>query len=129
MPNYTVKFECHNAFHVLGDWSREGRQYDVVILDPPAFTKSRGTVNSAIRGYKEINLRGLKMVKPGGYFATCSCSHYMNEEQLKKTVLEAAHDARRTLRQIEVRTQSSDHPILWNSDESYYLKFFIFQVV
>ena len=72
---------------------------------------------------------GLKMVKPGGYFATCSCSHYMSEEQLKKTVLEAAHDARRTLRQIEVRTQSSDHPILWNSDESYYLKFFIFQVV
>ena len=75
-------------------------------LDPPAFTKSRNTVNAAIRGYKEINLRGLKMVKPGGYFATCSCSHYMSEEQLKKTVLEAAHDARRTLRQIEVRTQS-----------------------
>ena len=124
-----VKFECHNAFDVLGDWSREGRQFDVVILDPPAFTKSRNTVKSAIRGYKEINLRGLKMVKPGGYFATCSCSHYMSEEQLKKTVLEAAHDARRTLRQIEVRTQSSDHPILWNSDESYYLKFFIFQVV
>ena len=69
------------------------------------------------------------MVKPGGYFATCSCSHYMNEEQLKKTVLEAAHDVRRTLRQVEIRTQSSDHPILWNSDESYYLKFFIFQVV
>ena len=124
-----VKFECHNAFDVLGTWSREGKQYDVVILDPPAFTKSRGTVNAAIRGYKEINLRGLKMVKPGGYFATCSCSHYMSEEQLKKTVLEAAHDARRTLRQIEVRTQSCDHPILWNSDESYYLKFFIFQVV
>ena len=124
-----VKFECHNAFDVLGTWSREGKQYDVVILDPPAFTKSRETVNAAIRGYKEINLRGLKMVKPGGYFATCSCSHYMSEEQLKKTVLEAAHDARRTLRQIEVRTQSCDHPILWNSDESYYLKFFIFQVV
>lgn len=123
-----VKFECHNAFNVLGDWSREGREFDVVILDPPAFTKSRNTVNSAIRGYKEINLRGLKMVKKGGYFATCSCSHYMTEELLKKTVAEAAHDARRTLRQIECRTQSSDHPILWNSDESYYLKFFIFQV-
>lgn len=68
------------------------------------------------------------MVKEGGYFATCSCSHYMDEEQLKKTVAEAAHDARKTLRQIEVRTQSADHPILWNSDESYYLKFFIFQV-
>lgn len=124
-----VKFECHNAFDVLGDWSREGKQFDVVILDPPAFTKSRNTIKSAIRGYKEINLRGLKMVKSGGYFATCSCSHYMSEEQLKKTVQEAAHDARRTLRQVEIRTQSADHPILWNSDESYYLKFFIFQVV
>ena len=123
-----VKFEKHNAFDVLGDWSREGKQFDVVILDPPAFTKSRNTVKQAIRGYKEINLRGIKMVKEGGYFATCSCSHYMDEEQLKKTVAEAAHDARRTLRQIEVRTQSADHPILWNSDESYYLKFFIFQV-
>ncbi|MGL5616934.1 MAG: class I SAM-dependent rRNA methyltransferase [Sarcina sp.] len=124
-----VKFECHNAFNVLGDWSREGKEFDVVILDPPAFTKSRNTINSAIRGYKEINLRGIKMVKSGGYFATCSCSHYMSEELLKKTVAEAAHDARKTLRQIECRTQSSDHPILWNSDESYYLKFFIFQVV
>lgn len=123
-----VRFECHNAFDVLGEWSREGREYDVVILDPPAFTKSRNTINQAIRGYKEINLRGLKMVKKGSYFATCSCSHYMSEEQLKKTVLEAAHDARKTLRQVEIRTQSSDHPILWNSDESYYLKFFIFQV-
>lgn len=125
----TVKFECHNAFEVLGDWSREGREFDVVILDPPAFTKSRNTVNSAIRGYKEINLRGIKMVKKGGYFATCSCSHYMTEELLKKTVNEAAHDARRTLRQVEIRTQSCDHPILWNSDESYYLKFFVFQVI
>ena len=123
-----VRFERPNAFDVLGEWSREGREYDVVILDPPAFTKSRNTINQAIRGYKEINLRGLKMVKKGGYFATCSCSHYMSEEQLKKTVLEAAHDARKTLRQVEIRTQSSDHPILWNSDESYYLKFFIFQV-
>ncbi len=125
----TVKFECHNAFDVLGEWSREGREFDVVILDPPAFTKSKDTIKQAIRGYKEINLRGIKMVKKGGYFATCSCSHYMSEEQLKKTVCEAAHDARRTLRQIEVRTQSCDHPILWNSDESFYLKFFIFQVV
>ena len=114
---------------MLGEWSREGREFDVVILDPPAFTKSKNTIKQAIRGYKEINLRGIKMVKRGGYFATCSCSHYMSEEQLKKTVCEAAHDARRTLRQIEVRTQSCDHPILWNSDESFYLKFFIFQVV
>ncbi|MFR4997480.1 MAG: class I SAM-dependent rRNA methyltransferase [Clostridium paraputrificum] len=124
-----VKFECHNAFDVLSSWSKEGKQFDVVILDPPAFTKSRNTINGAKRGYKEINLRGLKMVKPGGYFITCSCSHYMSEDLLKSTINEAAHDARRILRQVEFRTQSADHPILWNSDESYYLKFFIFQVV
>ncbi|ENZ00419.1 hypothetical protein HMPREF1092_02585 [Clostridium thermobutyricum] len=125
----TVKFECHNAFDVLADWSREGIKFDVVILDPPAFTKSRGTINGAKRGYKEINLRGIKMVKEGGYFVTCSCSHYMAEDLLRKTIAEAAHDAHRSLRQIEFRTQSCDHPILWNSDESYYLKFFVFQVV
>ncbi|WP_143317836.1 class I SAM-dependent rRNA methyltransferase [Clostridium sp. HBUAS56017] len=125
----TVKFECHNAFDVLSTWSKEGRKFDVVILDPPAFTKSRNTINGAKRGYKEINLRGLKMVKPGGYFVTCSCSHYMSEDLLKSTINEAAHDAHRILRQVEFRTQSADHPILWNSDESYYLKFFVFQVV
>ncbi|WP_297631573.1 class I SAM-dependent rRNA methyltransferase [uncultured Clostridium sp.] len=125
----TVKFECHNAFDVLADWSREGRKFDVVILDPPAFTKSRGTVKGATRGYKEINLRGIKMVKEGGFFVTCSCSHYMAEDLLRKTIADAAHDAHRSLRQIEFRTQSCDHPILWNSDESYYLKFFVFQVV
>ena len=124
-----VKFECHNAFDVLPAWSKEGREFDVVILDPPAFTKSRNTINGAKRGYKEINLRGLKMVKSGGYFVTCSCSHYMSEELLKATINEAAHDARRILRQVEFRTQSADHPILWNSDESYYLKFFVFQVI
>lgn len=123
-----VKFECHNAFDVLPQWSREGRQFDVVILDPPAFTKSRNAVKGATRGYKEINLRGLKMVKPGGYFVTCSCSHYMKEDLLKKTIADAAVDAKRYLRQVEFRTQSCDHPILWNSDESYYLKFFVFQV-
>ncbi|MBX7313169.1 class I SAM-dependent rRNA methyltransferase [Clostridium chauvoei] len=125
----TVKFECHNAFDVLPTWSKEGRKFDVVILDPPAFTKSRNSINGAKRGYKEINLRGLRMVKEGGYFITCSCSHYMNEELLRQTIAEAARDAHKTLIQIECRTQSSDHPILWNSDESYYLKFFIFQVV
>lgn len=124
-----VKFECHNAFDVLPKWSKEGRQFDVVILDPPAFTKSRNTINNAKRGYREINLRGIKMVAPFGYFVTCSCSHYMSEELLKTTIREAAHDAHRTLRQVEFRTQSADHPILWNSDESYYLKFFIFQVI
>lgn len=124
-----VKFECHNAFNVLSDWSKEGKQFDVVILDPPAFTKSKNTIKGALRGYKEINLRGLKMVKSGGYFVTCSCSHYFSEELMRKTIAEAAGDARKTLRQVEFRTQSADHPILWSSDESYYLKFFVFQVV
>lgn len=124
-----VKFECHNAFDVLPQWVKEGRKYDVVILDPPAFTKSRSTINSAVRGYKEINLRGIKMVKPGGFLITCSCSHFMNPDLFKDTIADAAKDARRMLRQVEFRTQASDHPILWNSDESYYLKFYIFQVV
>ena len=98
----TVKFECHNAFDVLPQWAKEGRQFDVVILDPPAFTKSRNTVNGAKRGYKEINLRGLKMVKPYGYFVTCSCSHFMREDLLKATIMEAAMDARRSIRQVEL---------------------------
>lgn len=124
-----VKFECHNAFDVLPQWSREGRKFDVVILDPPAFTKSKSTVSGAKRGYKEINLRGLRMVRPGGYFVTCSCSHFMTPELLKSTIMEASRDAKRLLRQVEFRTQGADHPILWNSDESYYLKFYIFQVI
>jgi 23S rRNA (cytosine1962-C5)-methyltransferase len=124
-----VKFECHNAFDVLNQWVKEGRQYDVVILDPPAFTKSRSTIDSAVRGYKEINLRGLKLVKRGGFFITCSCSHFMNPELFSRTIFDASKDARKTLRQIEFKTQAPDHPILWNSDESYYLKFYIFQVI
>ena len=125
----TVKFECHNAFDILREWSRDKREYDVVILDPPAFTKSRSTVDGATRGYKEINLRGMKLVKPGGYLITCSCSHFMKPDLFKETIADAARDAKRTLRQVEFRTQSADHPILWNSDESYYLKFYVFQVV
>lgn len=125
----TVKFECHNAFNILPDWSKEGRNFDVVILDPPAFTKSRETIKGATRGYKEINLRGIKMVRRGGYLVTCSCSHFMEESLLRQTIVEAARDAHRTLRQVEFKTQAPDHPILMSSDESYYLKFFIFQVV
>lgn len=124
-----VKFECHNAFNILPDWSKEGRNFDVVILDPPAFTKSRETIKGATRGYKEINLRGIKMVRRGGYLVTCSCSHFMEESLLRQTIVEAARDAHRTLRQVEFKTQAPDHPILMSSDESYYLKFFIFQVV
>lgn len=124
-----VKFECHNAFDLLRQWSDEGKQYDVVILDPPAFTKSRGTIKNASKGYKEINLRGIKLVKKGGFLVTCSCSHFMNPELFKETIAAAAKDAGRLLRQVEFRTQAPDHPILWASDESYYLKFYIFQVV
>jgi 23S rRNA (cytosine1962-C5)-methyltransferase len=124
-----AKFECHNAFDLLPLWSKEGKSFDVVILDPPAFTKSRDTINGAVRGYKEINLRGIKMVKKGGYLATCSCSHFMSSELLQETIADAAKDAKRSLRQIEMRTQAADHPILLNSEESFYLKFFIFQVI
>jgi 23S rRNA (cytosine1962-C5)-methyltransferase len=124
-----VTFECHNAFDVLPEWSKEGRKFDVVILDPPAFTKARGTVNSAVRGYKEINLRGLKLVKPHGFLVTCSCSHFMTSELLQSTIFDAALDAHRMLRQVESRTQAADHPILLNSDESFYLKFYIYQVI
>lgn len=127
--SHIVKFECHNAFDVLHEWAKEGRKYDVVILDPPAFTKSKSTVKSAVRGYKEINLRGIKMVKQGGFLVTCSCSHFMDPQLFSETIKDAAKDARRMLRQVEFRTQACDHPILWNSDESYYLKFYIFQVV
>ena len=100
-----------------------------MILDPPAFTKSREATKNAIKGYREINIKGLKLVKDGGYLATCSCSHFMTQELLAKTVREAARSAHKRLRQVEFRTQSPDHPILWAADESYYLKFFIFQVV
>lgn len=124
-----VKFQCHNAFDILTEWSKEGKKFDVVILDPPAFTKSRDSVKGATRGYKDINLRGLRMVKSGGFFVTCSCSHFMKEDLFKQTIADAAKDAKRILRQVEFRTQAADHPILWNSDESYYLKFYIFQVV
>ena len=100
-----------------------------VILDPPAFTKSREATKNAIKGYREINMKGMKLVKDGGYLATCSCSHFMTQELLAKTVKEAAKAVHKRLRQVEFRTQSPDHPILWAADESYYLKFFVFQVV
>ncbi len=124
----TVRFEAHNAFDLLPEWSREGRKFDVVILDPPAFTKSRGSIEGAKRGYREINLRGINLVEREGYLITCSCSHFMKEEVLRKTIAEAAAASGRQLRQVEFRTQSSDHPILLSLEETYYLKFFIFQV-
>ena len=100
----------------------------MIILDPPAFTKSKNSLKNAIKGYKEINFRALKLIEDGGYLATCSCSHFMTPELFAKTIGEAAKDAKKRLRQVEYRTQAADHPILWAADESYYLKFFIFQV-
>ena len=125
----TVHFREANVLDELPKLAQAGEQYDVVILDPPAFTKSREATKNAIKGYREINMKGLKLVKDGGYLATCSCSHFMTQELLAKTVKEAAKATHKRLRQVEFRTQSPDHPILWAADESYYLKFFIFQVV
>ena len=125
----TVHFRCANVLDELPKLAAAGEKYDVVILDPPAFTKSREATKNAIKGYREINMKGLKLVKDGGYFATCSCSHFMTQELLAKTVKEAAKATHKRLRQVEFRTQAPDHPILWAADESYYLKFYIFQVV
>lgn len=125
----TVHFRCANVLDELPKLAATGEQYDVVILDPPAFTKSREATKNAIKGYREINMKGMKLVKDGGYLATCSCSHFMTQELLAKTIKEAAKATHKRLRQVEFRTQSPDHPILWAADESYYLKFFIFQVV
>ncbi len=125
----TVKFQCADVFELLPELERTGEQYDVVILDPPAFTKSRNSVKNAARGYREINIRGLKLVKDGGYLCTCSCSHFMTPELFTETIAQAARDVHVRLRQVEYRTQAADHPILWAANESYYLKFYIFQVV
>ena len=126
-----VKFLCADVFDLLPKLEAEGEKYDLVILDPPAFTKSRSSVKNAIKGYREINLRGMKLVKDGGYLATCSCSHFMDPELFTKTIREAAANVHKRLRQVEYRTQAADHPILWTGGEqaSYYLKFYIFQVV
>ncbi|MDD7647625.1 MAG: class I SAM-dependent rRNA methyltransferase [Ruminococcus bromii] len=124
----TVEFRCADVFDLLPTLEAEGRQFDVVILDPPAFTKSRNSIKNAVKGYREINLRGMKLVHDGGFLATCSCSHYMNAELFAQTIGQAARNAHCRLRQVEFRTQSPDHPILWSADESYYLKFYIFQV-
>ncbi len=124
----TVRFRAANVLDELPKLYEEGESYDVVILDPPAFTKSREATKNAIKGYREINMKGLKLVRDGGFLATCSCSHFMTEELFKETIMQAARATHKRLRQIEFRTQGPDHPILWAADESYYLKFFIFQV-
>ncbi len=123
-----VKFQCADVFELLPSLEAAGAQYDVVILDPPAFTKSRNSVKNAVKGYREINMRGMKLVRDGGFLATCSCSHFMDYELFTQTIAQAAKSVHCRLRQVEYRTQSADHPILWSAEESYYLKFYIFQV-
>jgi 23S rRNA (cytosine1962-C5)-methyltransferase len=123
-----AKFQCADVFELLPDLESKGEKFDVVILDPPAFTKSRASIKKAVTGYKEINLRGMRLVKDGGYLATCSCSHFMDEELFLKTIADAARDAHKRLKQVEFRQQAADHPILWGGAASYYLKFVIFQV-
>ncbi len=125
-----MEFICTNVFDLLTEMKEEKKcDYDFIILDPPAFTKSSATVKAAYRGYKEINLKAMKLLPRGGYLATCSCSHFMPDELFKKMLCEAATDAGVSLRQIECRQQSADHPVLWNVPETDYLKFYIFQVV
>ncbi len=123
-----VKFETANAFDVLKQWGKEGRNWDVVMLDPPAFTKSRANLQKAITGYKEINLRGMKLVRPGGFLVTSSCTSLVSPELFLQIIEMAAKDARRKVRQVCYQTQSSDHPIIWNMENTQYLKFLIVEL-
>ena len=124
-----VKFICRDVFELLPELEEKGEKFDVVILDPPAFTKSRNSVKNAVKGYREINLRAMKLVRDGGFLATCSCSHFMTYELFTQTIHQAARNVHKRLRQVEYRTQAPDHPILWAAEESYYLKFYVFQGV
>lgn len=119
---------CENAFDVLPVWAKEGKQFDVVILDPPAFTKNRKGIENAVKGYKEINLRGIKMVKPGGFLVTFSCSHFMDVNLFYDTIAAAAADAKRTVREVKFLTQSQDHPIVWGVEETNYLKGLVLEI-
>lgn len=124
----TVSFVCTDVFDLLPELEAKGETFDLVILDPPAFTKSRSSVKNAAKGYREINMRGMKLVKENGYFVTCSCSHFMTPELFAGVLTQAAKSVHKRLKQVEYRTQAPDHPILWTSEESYYLKFYIFQL-
>ncbi len=124
-----VHFLCRDVFELLPELAQQGEQYDVVILDPPAFTKSRNSIKAAARGYKEINLRGMKLVRRGGFLVTCSCSHFMDDLLLEQVIAEAARDAHVRLRLVEKRAQAPDHPVLVGAGTSHYLKFYIYQVL
>ena len=126
--DHIVTFEAMNAFDVLKAWGKEGRKYDVVMLDPPAFTKSRSNIEKAITGYKEINLRGMKLIKNGGFLVTSSCTNLVSPELFLETINMAAKDARKRIRQVTFQTQSSDHPIIWGMENTHYLKFLIVEV-
>ncbi len=122
------KFEAMNAFDVLKNWCKEGREYDVVMLDPPAFTKSRATIQKAVTGYKEINLRGMKLIKDGGFLVTSSCTNLVHPELFLHTIQQAARDAKKKIKQVVFNAQSSDHPIVWGLENTNYLKFLIVEV-
>ena len=126
--DHIVKFEAMNAFDVLKKWGKEGRKYDVVMLDPPAFTKSRNNIDKAVRGYKEINLRGMQMLRNGGFLVTSSCTNLVSPELFLETIQMAAWDAKKRIRQVTYQSQSSDHPIIWGMENTHYLKFLIVEV-
>jgi 23S rRNA (cytosine1962-C5)-methyltransferase len=128
-PIGNVTFRCANAFDMLKEYDQLGRAFDMVILDPPAFAKDRRSIPSALRGYKEINLRALKLIRPGGYLVTCSCSHHISEPLFLATLAQAARDAKRMVCVVERRTQSRDHPILLTVPETLYLKCLITRVM
>ena len=126
--DHIVKFETMNAFDVLKTWGKEGRKYDVVMLDPPAFTKSRNNIDKAVTGYKEINLRGMQMLRNGGFLVTSSCTNLVSPELFLETIQMAAWDAKKRIRQVTYQSQSSDHPIIWGMENTHYLKFLIVEV-
>lgn len=123
------RFECVNAFDVLKNWAKENKQWDVVMLDPPSFTKSRSNIDKAVAGYKEINLRGMKLVKPGGFLVTSSCTNLVQPELFLDIIQMAAKDAKRKIRQVVFNTQSADHPVIRGQENTHYLKFLIVQVL
>lgn len=124
-----VRFARADVLDLLPMLAKQGKQYDLVILDPPAFTKSRKSVKKAMKGYREINMKGMKLIKDGGYLATCSCSHFMTNDLFVKMLAQASSAVHKRLRQVEFNTQAPDHPILWGMEETNYLKFYIFQVL
>jgi 23S rRNA (cytosine1962-C5)-methyltransferase len=126
--DHIVQFEAMNAFDVLKTWGKEGRKYDVVMLDPPAFTKNRSSIEKAVTGYKEINLRGMKMINNGGFLVTSSCTNLVSPELFLDTIYMAAKDAKKRIRQVTYQSQSSDHPIIWGMENTHYLKFLIVEV-